>query len=394
MSALSGIRVLDLTSLLMGPFATQLLGEMGADVIKVEAPEGDIVRQIGPQRSKGMGALFLNTNRNKRSIALNLKSEPGKKAFLDLVKTADILTYNVRPDAMDRLGLSYDEISKINSKIIYVGMFGYGQSGPYASYPAFDDLIQAASGLASLMAEAGDGTPRYIPFNLADRMTAIVAVNAILAAWIHRLKSGEGQRIDIPMFETMASLVLSDHLSGLSFDPPLNDGGYDRLLSPNRRPYKTKDGYISVLIYNDKHWRTFLTLIGRTDKIEDPRYATHARRNENIREIYAELEAVFQEETTNAWLERLEKADLPAMPVHTLKSLLADRHLLETGFFYPSEHPTEGSMRSMRSPSLWSRTPPTNTRDTPKLGEHGPDILRELGYSAAELAAVFDVRVS
>ena len=279
MGPLTGLTILDLTTVLMGPYATQIIADMGANVIKVESPDGDIVRQIGPGRTPGMGGMFLNANRGKRSIAIDLKHPDGRDALLRLAENADAIVYNVRPQAMARLGLDYETLAKANPKIVYVGVFGYGQNGPYASKPAYDDLIQGASTIPTLMAMAGDGTPRYVPITMADRVVGLMAVNAILGGLMHQQRTGIGQRIDVPMFESMTDFVLIDHLGGLTYDPPLDHGGYARLLSRYRRPYKTSDGYICALIYNDKQWRSFFAAIGQPEFLEQPRFANHAARH-------------------------------------------------------------------------------------------------------------------
>ena len=297
MGPLNGLRVLDMTTVLMGPYATLQLGDMGADIIKVEPLEGDIVRQIGPGRHPGMGPMFLNVNRNKRSIALDLKQPVGREVLLRLAADADVFIYNVRPQAMARLGLAYEDVAGSNPAIIYAGVFGYGQDGPYAARPAYDDLIQGACAVPTLLAKAGDGSPRYVPLTIADRIVGLFAVNAILAALRHRDVTGRGQRIDVPMFETMANFVLIDHLGGLTFDPPLDHGGYARLLAPERRPYRTKDGYLCALIYNDKQWRSFFHAIGRPD-MQDDRFRDHASRTRHIRQIYAEVAEIFVTRTT------------------------------------------------------------------------------------------------
>src|SRR5215813_1130019 len=303
MGPLAGITILDLTTVLMGPYATQILADMGADVIKIESPEGDIVRQLGPGRSKGMGGMFLNANRGKRSIVIDLKQAEGRDALLRLAGKANAIVYNVRPQAMARLGLGYEALAAANPAILYVGLFGYGQTGPYAAKPAYDDLIQGASAIPTLIARAGDGTPRYVPITMADRVVGLKAVNAILGGLMHQGRTGIGQRIDVPMFEEMAEFVLIDHLGGLTYDPPLDHGGYARLLSRYRRPYKTSDGYLCVLIYNDKHWRSFFEAIGQTELLAEPRFATHAARHAHIDEIYQEVGRLFVTRTTAEWRE-------------------------------------------------------------------------------------------
>jgi len=382
-----------MTTVLMGPYATLQLGDMGADVIKVEPLEGDIVRQIGPGRHPGMGPMFLNVNRNKRSIALDLKQAAGRELLLQLAATSDMFIYNVRPQAMARLGLAYEDLASSNPAIIYAGVFGYGQDGPYAARPAYDDLIQGACAIPTLLARAGDGSPRYAPLTIADRIVGLFAVNAILAALRHRDVTGRGQRIDVPMFETMANFVLIDHLGGLTFDPPLDRGGYARLLAPERRPYRTKDGHICALIYNDKQWRSFFHAIERPDMLRDPRICDHASRTRHVREIYAEVAAIFTTRTTADWISLLEEADLPYTPLRSIDDLIEDPHLAETGFFSDVEHPTEGRIKSMRAPTSWSDSKAPPHRPAPALGEHSREILEELGLPQDSIEDLFAKRI-
>jgi len=385
MGPLAGMTILDLTTVLMGPYATQILADMGADVIKVESPEGDIVRQLGPGRTPGMGGMFLNANRGKRSIVIDLKNPAGRDALLRLAAKANAIVYNVRPQAMARLGLGYEALAAANPAIVYVGLFGYGQSGPYAAKPAYDDLIQGASGVATLLAAAGDGTPRYVPITMADRVVGLMAVNAIMGGLMHQLRSGTGQRIDVPMFESMAEFVLIDHLGGLTYDPPLDHGGYSRLLSRHRRPYRTRDGYICALIYNDKQWRSFADSIGQPGMLDDPRFASHAARHQHIDAIYEEVGRIFLGRSTAEWHELLERADIPVMPMHTLQSILDDPHLQAVGFFKTIEHPVEGRIRQMQVPSSWSASQPQPGGPAPTLGEHGRAILSEAGFTVEEI---------
>jgi len=385
MGPLAGMTILDLTTVLMGPYATQILADMGADVIKVESPEGDIVRQLGPGRTPGMGGMFLNANRGKRSIVIDLKNPAGRDALLRLAARANAIVYNVRPQAMARLGLGYEALAAANPAIVYVGLFGYGQSGPYAAKPAYDDLIQGASGVATLLAAAGDGTPRYVPITMADRVVGLMAVNAIMGGLMHQLRSGTGQRIDVPMFESMAEFVLIDHLGGLTYDPPLDHGGYSRLLSRHRRPYRTRDGYICALIYNDKQWRSFADSIGQPGMLDDPRFASHAARHQHIDAIYEEVGRIFLGRSTAEWHELLERADIPVMPMHTLQSILDDPHLQAVGFFKTIEHPVEGRIRQMQVPSSWSASQPQPGGPAPTLGEHGRAILSEAGFTVEEI---------
>ena len=384
MGALDGIKIIDLTTIVMGPYATQLLAEMGADVIKVEATSGDLARQIAPARHPGMGAMFLNANRGKRSICMDLKQSAAIEALLALVRDADVLAFNIRPKAMARLGLSFERLSAINPRLIYAGMYGFGQQGPYADKPAYDDLIQGGALLPALAAQSGDGTPRYVPTALADRVVGLSAVSAICAALVARSRTGVGQSIDIPMFETMVSFVLADHLSGLTFDPPEGGGGYQRLLSRQRRPFPTLDGHICVVVYNDDHWQRLLNAIEMPGLMtEDPRFATFANRTANIDHVYGFLATVFAGRTTAAWISLLEEIDVPAMPMHDFSSIFQDPHLSVTGFFDTVDDPNEGRLRTIRSPLRWSGTPAGPTGPAPRLGEHGITLLREAGIDEA-----------
>ncbi|MEP3244641.1 MAG: CoA transferase [Sneathiella sp.] len=387
---LDDIKVIDLTNMLMGPYTTQILGDMGADVIKVEAPGGDPVRFIGARRNLGMGAIYLNCNRSKRSVVLDLKQAAGHKALLALLKDADILVYNRRPQVMDRLGLSYDVIRKINPKIIYAGLYGFGQDGPYAKKPAFDDLIQGAVSIPMLAHMADGGAPRYAPSAIVDRAVALWAVGQINAALYYRSRTGTGQKLDVPMFEMMTSFVLADHLEGETFLPPEGGAGYKRMLNPDRRPFPTKDGYVCAMVYTDRHWRSFYQALGREEELDrDPRFKTITARTEHIAEIYAELAELLATRTTAEWLDLFDKADVPAMPLHSPESLLEDEHLKATGFFTEVDHPTQGKIRDMAVPTDWSETQPAPTRHAPLLGEHSREVLLEAGYSRAEIDAFF-----
>lgn len=389
MGPLDGLRVVDMTSVLMGPYATQILGDFGADVIKVEAPDGDLIRQIGPTRSKGMGPIFLNVNRSKRSITLNLKTDGGRAALLKLVEGADVLASNIRPQAMARLGLSTEALAKANPRLIQAAMVGHGQDGPYAARPAYDDLIQGGACIPYLYSRVTGGRPSYVPAAIADRIVGLAAVNAILAAVVERDRSGQGQVVEIPMFETMVSMIMADHLGGLTYEPPLDGGGYARHLSPDRRPYATKDGHVCALIYNDGHWRRFFAAIGRPDMpAADPRYASFSARMAHIDEVYAELGEIFLTRSSAEWLKLLEEADIPAMQMHDFESVLADPHMKAVNFFAEVDHPTEGRIRSMGVPARFSRSPARPARLAPRQGEQGAEVLAEAGYSAEEIEAL------
>ena len=389
MGPLAGLRIVDMTTVLMGPYATQILGDFGADVIKVEAPDGDLVRQIGPMRHEGMGPVFLNVNRSKRSITRDLKNPDGREALLALAKEADVLVYNVRAKAMERLGLSFETLQEINPKLIYAGMFGYDQSGPYAARPAYDDLIQGGALIPYLFSRVNDGKPSYVPAAIADRIVGMAAVNAILAAVVERAQSGKGQRVDVPMYETMVSMIMADHMGGLTYEPPLDQGGYARHLSPARKPYETKDGHICALVYTDGHWRRFFNAIGRPEMPDaDPRFVSFPSRMAHIDEVYAELAVIMRTRTTAEWMDLLEQADVPAMPMHDFESVLDDPHLKEIGFFQALEHPSEGRIRAMAPPVTLSRTPARPSRPAPRQGEHGVEILREAGFSDNDIASL------
>ncbi len=386
---LAGIRVVDLTTVMMGPSATQALAEMGADVIKVEAPGGDPIRTVGPARHAGMGGLFMNANRGKRSLAIDLKRPGGRDALLALAATADVVAYNVRPQAMARLGLGYADVAAVRPGIVYAGMFGYGQDGPYASRPAYDDLMQGAALIPYLMMRASGGEPRYVPNAIADRIVGLTAVGYICAALLHRERTGQGQQVDVPMFETMVRLALGDHMNGLSFDPPLDAGGYPRLLSPDRRPYRTNDGYICAVVYNDKQWRNFFTAIGQPDRWHtDKRLASMGTRNEHINDLYAEIVVIFTTRTTAEWEVLLQAADIPFNPMHDLSSIFEDPHLVATGFFEPEQHPTEGALVRTRPAGHWSRTPFDPQGPAPRYGEHSAAVLREAGMSDDAIATL------
>src|SRR5258707_2758337 len=278
---LEGVRVLDLTTVVMGPFATQILGDFGADVIKIEPPDGDVIRSAWPFRNPGMGSIFLNTNRNKRSVVLDLKKPAALEAFLLLVKKSDVLVYNVRPQAMARLKLSYEDVKKANPKIIYVGCCGYSQRGPNAAKAAYDDMIQGACGIPWLLHKQGASEPRYAPMIVADRSVGQQVASAVSAALYYREKSGKGQRIDVPMFEHLLQIVLGEHLGGYTFDPQQGEPGYARMLAPDRRPYPTKDGYVCALIYNDKQWAAFFRVIGRPEMAGHPEFPPQVGRRKD-----------------------------------------------------------------------------------------------------------------
>jgi crotonobetainyl-CoA:carnitine CoA-transferase CaiB-like acyl-CoA transferase len=372
---LRGVRVLDLTTVVMGPSATQLLGDLGADVVKVESPAGDNMRWIGPWRHEGMGPLYLQANRNKRGVMLDLKSPDGKAAAMALAARADVLVSNVRPQGLARLGLDYDSVRAGNPRIIYCAAVGYGSGGPDAGKAVYDDLMQAASGIAGLFG-AVDGAPRYAPINVCDRVVGLTVANAITAALYHRAMTDEGQFIEVPMFETMAQFVLADHMGGAAFAPPEGEMGYRRLLSRTRGPYPTKDGHLAIVVYTNKHWAAFTKLVGCPDLL-----ATDARfRDQESRTKYAEdvgrfLSGQLPARTNAEWLEALHAIDIPACPVNPIEALAHDPHLTAVDFFQVATHPTEGEVTMCRPPVRFSRSPASVRRLAPNLGEHNKELL-------------------
>ena len=381
---LEGVRVIDLTTVLLGPFATQILGDMGADVIKVEAPGGDPMRGLGPKRSDGMGAVFLNSNRNKRSLILDLKAEKGHAAMLKLVATADVFFHNMRPRGVRSLGLAYEDLRAINPRLIYCGAYGYKETGPYGHKPAYDDMIQAASGLAMLQGAIGE-QPAYVANAVCDKIVGMAAASAVSMALFHREKTDVGQNIEVPMFETMVNFLLPEHWMGMTFEPPLGKAGYQRALSKGRRPYKTKDGYVAALPYSDRQWEAFFRLVGREELLQDPRFSTLSERVVHIEELYGELAKIIATRTTGEWIEALDEAQIPVMVVNTLDDLAEDPHLAATGFWHMMEHPSEGSLRMPGIATDFSETPGDVRQPPPHLGEHTAEILKDAGLTDGEI---------
>ena len=390
---LSGVRVIDLSSVVLGPLATQVLGDLGADVIKVEAPEGDTTRHTGPKRSPGMAALFMGLNRNKRSLVLDLKQDAARAALWRLIDGADVFIHSIRPQAVARLGFAPDDVLARNGRIVYAAIHGYGARGPYAGQPAYDDVIQGQSGIADLMARLV-GEPRYQPTIMADKTCALVAANAVMAALVERGRSGRGQFVEIPMFETMVAFNMAEHLFGHAFDPPVGPMGYSRVLAPWRRPYRTCDGYLCTLVYTDVQWRRFWAEVGRAALADDPRFDTLASRSDNIEELYRLAGECIATRATAEWMEAMARLDIPAAPIASLEDLPDDPHLAAVGFFRKAQHPSEGGIVMPDIPVRFDRTEAAIARLQPRLGEHSVEILREAGLSEAEIGKLIADRAS
>ncbi len=386
---LDGISILELSSVVLGPWACQILGDMGAEVIKVEPPYGDSNRALGASRNPGMAALYLTCNRNKRSIVLDLKQESGRAAALKLAERVDVLIHNNRPQVMSKLGLNYDDVKAVNPEIIYCGAYGYAKDGPYGSKGALDDSIQSVGGVA-MLTQMVLGEPRYLPTVIADKTTALGVVYAVTAALFHRERTGVGQEIEVPMFESMVYYVMAEHLWGMTFEPPIGTAGYKRLMSYHRKPYKTKDGYIAILPYLDNHWKSFCEVSGRTDLLEDKRFTTLADRVQNIDDTYEETAKTMATRTTNEWLDIFDKTSVPINVVNTLDGLIDDPHLNAVNFWEIVDHPTEGRIRMTGFPVNFSATPADVRRLPPRLGENSIEILREANLSQAEIDAMLE----
>ncbi|HEX3864811.1 MAG TPA: CoA transferase [Stellaceae bacterium] len=392
---LAGIRVVDLTTIVLGPVATQLLGDMGAEVIKVETPDGDAMRGLGPARHPGMAAYFLNVNRNKKSLALDLKRPAALDALLRLAATADVFVHNMRPSAAARLGIDYQAIAAISPRIVYAWASGYRPDSAARDRPAFDDVIQGESGLAAINApQSGSekGAPRYVPAAVSDKICGQALASAVGMALFHRERTGEGQEVHVPMMETMAAFNLVDHLWHGVFGEPEKGLGYPRMFTPYRRPYATRDGHVCLLATTDRQWRGLFGAIDRPEMADDPRFATIIGRTEHIDELYTLIAECMRDRTTADWRARLDQFDVPSGGVNDLQGLVADPYLRDTGFFQPVEHPSEGHTVTMAIPTRFYGSPGSLRLAAPRLGEHNAAILGELGFSAAEIAEIGGVR--
>jgi crotonobetainyl-CoA:carnitine CoA-transferase CaiB-like acyl-CoA transferase len=386
---LAGIRVIDVTTVVLGPYATQTLGDLGADVIKIETKDGDNTRHIGPGRAKGMAAYFATLNRNKRSVVLDLKNPAAKEALLRLVETADVFVHNMRAGAAKRLGLDYASLAARNARLVYASASGFRKNSSARDDPAFDDLIQGLSGAAFLNA-GPDGAPRYFPTVLVDKLTGQTLASMIGMALFHRERTGVGQEVHVPMMETMVAFLLVEHFWSGVYGEPEKGLGYPRMMTPHRKPYATRDGYISVIAVSDAHWGKLFAAMGCAELIEDPRFCSIPARSEHVDALYATLTEGMQLRTTAAWLEILRAADIPCGAANTLQDLMSNAYLRETGFFTEMQHPVEGKVVLPPIAPEFSASPPNVRRLWPTLGEHTGEVLREIGLSETEITAITD----
>ena len=377
---LAGVRVVDLTAMVMGPYCTQIMADMGADVIKVEPPEGDNTRYISVGPAPGMSGVFVNVNRGKRSVVLDLRTDVGRDALRALVARADVFIHSMRAKAIAKLGFDYASVAEINPSIVYTNCYGYGRRGPERDRPAYDDTIQAECGLPAVQKEL-TGEANYVASIVADKVAGLTAVYATMMALFHRERTGEGQEVEVAMFETMASFMLVEHANGAMFDPPVGPAVYHRTIAPNRKPYRTKDGYISALIYNDKHWAGFIDAVQPAWNSE--RFATLEARAAEIDTIYALVASTMTERTTDEWLKLFVELEIPAAPLNTPKDLFENEHLNAVGFFETVQTP-HGVARIPGVPTWFSRTPGRVGGPAPLLGADTAEVLAGLDLAEAE----------
>jgi formyl-CoA transferase len=386
---LSGMKVVDLTSVVMGPYATQIFGDMGAEVIKVESPQGDIMRHMGVGKNPAMGPIHLSVNRNKKSLMLDLQQPAAREALHRVIAEADVFVHAMRPAAIERLHLDYSRVKEINPGIIYCGAYGFGQDGPYAADPAYDDMIQGLSGLCSLNASLA-GEPRFTPTIIADKVAGLTVAYSILGALVHKFRTGEGQSIEVPMFEALASFMLIEHMGERTFDPESGEAGYARVLSQLRKPHRTLDGYLCVLPYTDRNWQDFFKLADRDDLARDPRYITANSRSKNYETLYKTLGDIMALRSSADWLSQLRPLGVPVAKVNSLEDLFGDPHLCAVGMFSRVPHPSEGVLTQVRPPVNFEKTPSAITCLAPRLGEHSRELLAAAGLSDGEITALVD----
>ncbi|MFB4309755.1 CaiB/BaiF CoA transferase family protein [Actinomadura sp. GTD37] len=372
---LAGVRVVDLTAMVMGPYCTQIMADMGADVVKIEPPAGDNTRRVSVGPEPGMSGVFVNVNRGKRSVVLDLRSDGGKDALRALIGRGDVFIHSMRAKAIAELGFGYGEVAAVNPSIVYTNCYGYGRRGRNADLTAYDDTIQAECGLPSVQRML-TGTAGYAGTVMADKVAGLTALYATMMALFHRERTGEGQEVEVAMFETMAAFMLVEHANGALFSPPLGPAAYPRAVTPDRKPYRTKDGHISALVYNDKQWNAFVGAV--RPAWADDRFATLEQRARRIDAVYASLTKTFLERTTKEWLDLLRSLDIPAAPVRTLDELFDDPHLHDAEFFETVETPN-GPVRFPGPPAWFSKTPGRVAGPAPRLGAHTAEILDETG---------------
>lgn len=377
MLPLEGVRVVDLSNVVMGPYTSQLLAEYGADVIKVEQPNGDDARRTGKSIEPNMASLFMGVNRGKRSVVLNLKDPEAKNDMHRLVRSADVLMHNIRPQKLDGLGLTVEAMREVNPKLIYASLTGFGQNGPYGGRPAYDDVIQGMSGLAALAQRHGGDEPRYLPTITADKTVGLFAVGAILAALVKRERQGVGSVVEVPMFESMVSFTLVEHMYGATFSQDEGDMGYPRALARWRKPFPTQDGYICVMPYTDKHWSDLLVTAGHPELAIDERFVNISARNFHTDFVYQTLGAILLSKSTAGWLTILGDLEIPAAAINEPGDLLRDPHLKAVKFFQYDDDPGMGELLSPGVPVLFDGVRP-RLGLPPRLGEHTQEIFQEL----------------